>query len=696
MTERQSEVSNAVEVQNLDVVYRVYGEDRQAVRGLDFTIELGKSYGLVGESGCGKSTVALALVRVLPPNGRVTRGSVYVAGQDILGARGETLRRMRSDVVAMVYQDPAKALNPSIRVGKQIAEAYVVRGDTWKAGHLRARQMLGSVQIADPDLVMRRYPHELSGGMQQRVVIAMALAKSPQLLILDEPTTGLDATVEAEVLDLIETLRKEFQTSVLFISHNLKIVARMCDRVGVMYAGRLVEEGATDEIFGQPKHPYTASLLGCIPHAGMNKDRGPLVSIPGGLPSTGEQPQGCVFAERCPVGDKHCHEIEPGMDASESHRFRCFYPERTANIGAFEAAEAGTSPNKGAALRLLTAEKVSKTFRQGQHEIRVLTDVSLNLGEAETLGIVGESGSGKSTLARVLLGLIQPDAGSTLTLGERPLRGRAQDRDLDQVRSMQIVFQNPDSALNRRHSVRRILKRALHRFQALSREQREQRVVDLADQVRLPTRHLGTRPASLSGGMKQRVAIARAFSGEPRIVVCDEPTSALDVSVQAAILNLFVRLQRDQGTSYIFISHDLAIVRYIADRIMVMYLGRIMEVAGANELFSPPYHPYTEALLSTGGNGIANGPTERVRLHGEPPSVAEQPSGCVFHTRCPRKLGAVCETEDPEPQVLASGRTIRCHIPVDELRHIQAATPNIDSDQQVKEMVSTINWKPRR
>ncbi|MDO8210240.1 ABC transporter ATP-binding protein [Conexibacter sp. CPCC 206217] len=677
MTASIAPAAAAVRAEQLDVVYRVRGRDRRVIRGLDLAIAPGESYGLVGESGCGKSTMALALVGALPANGRVSGGALTVAGRDVGAARGEELRRLRTDVVAMVYQSPGRALNPTMRVGDQIAEAFVVRGSRWEEGREGAHEMLRKVKIADPDLVMRRYPHELSGGMQQRVVIAMALAKRPELLILDEPTTGLDATVEAEVLDLIAELRAELRTSVLFISHNLNVIARMCDRVGVLYAGRLAEEGPVGDVFREPRHPYTASLVGCIPRAGMRKDDGRLVAIPGALPTLGSVERGCVFAARCPVSEERCATDEPALAPAGGRAYRCHYPERAGALARPAAAVAVAPADRiAAAAPLLEVEQVAKTFGHGGRAVRVLQDVSFALAAGETLGVVGESGSGKSTLARVLLGLEEPDDGARLRLDGRPLRAAVAAREDDQVRTLQIVFQNPDSALNQRHTIRRILRRALRRLSTLPARRREERIGELAEEVRLPVAQLDARPAGLSGGMKQRVAIARAFAGAPRVVVCDEPTSALDVSVQAAIVNLMVALQREHGTAFVFISHDLAIVQYIADRIMVMYLGRVMEIGAAADVFVPPHHPYTEALLSAPRDAFGEQAPTRVRLQGDPPSVADPPSGCVFQTRCPRKLGAICETEAPPCQQLPGGRQISCHIPAAELERLQRAAPS--------------------
>jgi len=661
----------ALSVDQLEITYRVRGNDRAAVRGLSFEVGRGESFGLVGESGCGKSTVALALVRYLPRNGRVAGGSILIDGRNPYALSDPELRQMRAGGVSMVYQDASRALNPSIRIGRQVAEVFEVAGSSRGQAAVQAESMLTRVRISDPASVMRRYPHQLSGGMQQRVVIAMALAVEPALLILDEPTTGLDATVEAEVLDLVAALRRESSTSLLFISHNLGVIARMCDRVGVLYAGELVEEGPALEVFNQPRHPYTVGLLRCLPRRGRLKDHGMLDTIPGFLPDPGSTIAGCVFVERCAIAEQRCHSEPPPMYAAGPGReSRCHLhtrapdlPRATAVEPALRAADAGGEP-------LLRASDVSKTFRASGVDVHALEGVSLDIRSGETLGLVGESGSGKTTLARVLLGIVEPDPGSALSLDGTPLAGKTRTRSRDQVKAVQIVFQNPDSALNRRHSVRRLVGRSLSKLAGLSGRAREQRLVELTRSVKLSDRYLSMRPIQLSGGLKQRVAIARAFAGSPRLVVCDEPTSALDVSVQAAILNLLAELQSKEGVAYLFISHDLGVVRYLSDRICVLYLGRVMEYGTAEAVFSAPHHPYTEALLSAVPS-IDGVQRERIKLDGEIPSSADPPTGCVFHTRCPRRLGEICSTTEPPLADVEPGHAIRCHIPVDELRRLQ-------------------------
>jgi peptide/nickel transport system ATP-binding protein len=664
----------ALALDDLRVAYTVRGIDRPVLRGVTLEIAPGESYGLVGESGCGKSTAAFAIMHYLARNGKVTGGSIRLAGRELVAMSDAEVRALRSREMSMVYQNPGAALNPSIRIGTQVAEVYRLLGSPAEEARERSEEILRRVQISDPARVLRRYPHQLSGGMQQRVVIAMALASDPTLLILDEPTTGLDATVEAEVLELVAELRSDLGTSVLFISHNLAVIARMCERVGVLYAGRLVEEGRTRTLFEDPRHPYTVGLLRCIPRGGLRKDAKRLDTIPGLLPQLGAELPGCVFTDRCGLARTICREQEPAFHGlGDGHSSRCHFHDEAQSLPREAPTTAGMRRPKGAPV--LRVEHMGKTFRQEGHQVRALSDVSVEIRPGETLGLVGESGSGKTTLARLLLGLTAPDEGSVAELDGRSLPPTITQRSGDDVRALQIVFQDPDCALNRRHSVRRILGRALTKLLDVSGEERASRLRELAASVRFDGRLLGARPVQLSGGLKQRVAIARAFAGEPRLVVCDEPTSALDVSVQAAILNLLVDLQGNQGVSYLFISHDLGVVRYLADRIAVLYLGRLMELGDADTVFEAPHHPYTEALLSSVPT-LEGEQRPRIRLQGEIPSAADPPSGCVFHTRCPRKVGEICEREEPPLLEVEPGHMMRCHIPLEELRRLQATPPS--------------------
>ncbi len=683
-----SETADALRLSDVEISYRVRRQDQHVVRDVSFHVAKGESYGLVGESGCGKSTIALAIVRYLARNGRVSAGQIEIGGQDVLALGKSDLRRLRASTVSMVYQEPGRALNPSILVGRQVAEVYEIAGLDRKPALARAEEMLAKVRISDPAGVMRRYPHQLSGGMLQRVVIAMALASEPALLILDEPTTALDATVEAEVLDLIRGLRSEFDTSLLFISHNLAVIARMCDRVGVLYAGELVEEGPAADVFRDPRHPYTVGLLRAIPSRdarGGAQGRETLATIPGSLPAPGSVPVGCIFADRCGLAEERCRTDTPPLyEIGGGRGSRCHFHERAQSVPPGvepqavdeEGAGAGVPPRADpSAAPLIRVRSASKTFHMSGQDVRGLLGVDLDIRAGETVGLVGESGSGKTTLARVLMGIIAPDPGADLELDGHELASVATHRRSDEQKALQIVFQNPDSALNRRHSVRRLISRSLSKLGGYAGDQLKARLLSLVKSVRLSERYLPMRPSQLSGGLKQRVAIARAFAGDPRIVVCDEPTSALDVSVQAAILNLLTDLQRRKQVAYLFISHDLGVVRYLADRIVVLYLGRVMEIGPAEKVFAGPHHPYTEALLSAVPT-LDDSDRLRIRLEGEIPSAADPPSGCPFQTRCPRKIGEICETTEPELLEEEAGHGIRCHIPLQELRRLQAIGGN--------------------
>jgi peptide/nickel transport system ATP-binding protein len=661
-----------VDAANVDVTYTVRGADRLTVRDVSFQIGPRESFGLVGESGCGKTTMALAIVRYLARNGRVSAGSITVAGQDVGSLGKEALRELRARTISMVYQEPGRALNPSIRAGRQLAEVFEIAGQSKSEAADRAEELLRTVQINDPGRVMHAYPHQLSGGMLQRVVIAMALASEPALLILDEPTTALDATVEAEILELVSALRIEFHTAVLFISHNLAVIAKMCDRVGVMYAGELVEQGPAREVFEQPRHPYTVGLLRCIPRRGQRKDHGRLDTIPGFLPAPGQVPTGCIFTKRCALARERCEREAPPMyPVSGDRTARCHYHEEAPGLPRVTPEDVRLPPPDEASAPVISLRGVSKTFTAGREPVYALSGIDLDMHLGETLGLVGESGSGKTTLARVLLGLTGADEGSTLEMSGSRLAPTAPSRSRDQLRAMQIIFQNPDSALNRRHSVRSLISRPLTKLAGLSGKKREEALQELVASVRMEDRQLALRPVQLSGGLKQRVAIARAFAGNPRVLVCDEPTSALDVSVQAAILNLLADLQGSKRVTYLFISHDLGVVRYLADRIAVLYLGRLMEYGDAEAVFAGPHHPYTEALLSAVPS-LDGTRSERIILKGEIPSPAHPPSGCVFHTRCPRRLvSGICESTEPPLAEVEPGHFMRCHIPADDLRRLQ-------------------------
>jgi len=654
----------ALKVEDLSLAYVVRGIRRPVLRGVSFEVKAGQSYGLVGESGCGKSTTAYAAVRYLPRNAVITGGRILVAGDDITKMTDDEVRRFRMHHASMVYQDPGAALNPTTKVGPQVVEAFTILGQGKDEARASALAALQRVQIGDPQRVFERYPHQLSGGMQQRVVIAIALASDPKLLVLDEPTTGLDATVEASVLDLVRSLQAETNAAVLLIAHNLGVIRTLCDRVGVMYAGKIVEEGDAATVFESPQHPYTLGLLRSLPRHGIRKSQRALSTIPGNLPQIGTNLPTCVFVDRCQLATDLCRTVEPPVvELGEGRWTRCHHRDRLGEL-VEPPATAGQESTHGE--EALSVTGVSKTFHQSGQDIPALVKVNLNLFDGETLGLVGESGSGKSTLAKTILGIESPDAGGALGLGDHALAGKSADRPTADKRSIQMVFQNPDSALNRGWTARAILARSVTKLTGLKGKALNERVDRLASDLRLTQRHLDLKPRQLSGGLKQRVAIARAFAGDPKIVVADEPTSALDVSVQAAILNLLSDLQVRSKTSYLLISHDLGVVRYLADRIAVMYLGRIMEIGRTDEIFDGPHHPYTEALLSAVPT-VDGEPSTRISLAGEIPSPANPPSGCVFHTRCHRFMAGTCDVIEPPVVELSIGHRIRCHLPVDQL-----------------------------
>ena len=662
----------ALDVAGLSVSYARRGRRVRALSDVTLRIERGETYGLVGESGSGKTTLALALMRHLPRSARVDDGRVSLGGDDLLAARERTVRRWRARRIALVPQGAGTSLNPSLRVGTQMAEVFRAHAGLLPAEAAEASaRMLAEVRVGDPARVLDRYPHELSAGQQQRVLIAMAIAVNPDVLILDEPTTALDTTVEAEVLELLDALQREIEAAVLLISHDLRVVASLCDRIGLLYAGRLLEEGPAGDVVDGPRHPYTLALRRCVPSLDNGATHERLVPIPGRPPELGTPEAGCSFAERCPIVQARCREeAPPPYTVGDGWASRCHYHADVPSIPAGDGQGNGRPATVGVT-PLLRVAGVSQTFQAGGATIEAVADVSFDLGRAEVLGLVGESGSGKTSLARCIAGLAEPSAGALELDGEAvpwPLR----ERPRDARRAVQMVFQNADAALNRAVTVGGTLRRSLRGLAGDGRAG-DADLRTLAELVRISPRDLELRPRLLSGGMKQRVAIARSFAGSPRIVICDEPVSDLDVSVQAAILNLVRDLRDRSGVSYLFISHDLAVVHYIADRIGVMYLGSIVEIGPAASLFEPPHHPYTEALVSAVPRLPADEQRPRITLYGPLPSPSRPPPGCRFHTRCPRFLGEICRTVEPPWQDDGHGHRYRCHIAREDLVGLQRA-----------------------
>jgi peptide/nickel transport system ATP-binding protein len=578
----------------------------------------------------------------------------------------------------------------------------VHQGIGLEAARQKCVEMLRRVYMPDPEKVLERFSHQISGGQQQRVVIAMALLNNPALLIMDEPTTALDVTVEAAVLDLIADLRRDFDTAILFISHNLGVVARVCDRVGVMYAGELVELASVKEIFANPRHPYTQGLMRAVPRLGTDKQSSTLVSIPGRVPAPNNLPPGCVFEPRCQYAVDACRAERPSLrelstegngHQAQTHLSRCIRAEeidatvwRASDIETKIAASSTTVEKKETILQVRDLKTHYKgsgagvlgAFGFGKRDtVKAVDGVSFNLIKGKTLGIVGESGSGKSTLIKTIIGLEDVSGGKAEFIGF-DINKRTAKRDLDMIKELQMVFQNPDATMNPAYTIGQQIERPLRRFKIVSKNQMRDEVVRLLRAVKLDEHYYERLPRQLSGGEKQRVGIARAFAGRPDLVLADEPVSALDVSVQAAVLNLLMEIQSERGTTMIFIAHDLSVVRFFCDYIAVMYLGQIVEIGPAEAIYAPPYHPYTESLLAAVPIPDPSIEQSHIRLEGSIPSPVNPPSGCRFHTRCPRRVllpdgGAICEHEVPPWREVGEEHRIHCHIPLKQLRELAPA-----------------------
>jgi peptide/nickel transport system ATP-binding protein len=671
-----------LEIDKLSISFFTRLREIPAVMDFSVSVKPGEAVGLVGESGCGKSTVALGVMQDLGKNGRIVGGSIKFKGRDLGEMSDGELRDIRGSEIAMIYQEPMASLNPAMKIGKQLAEVPMIHGGmSEKEANARALQVVTDVKLPDPKRILQAYPHQLSGGQQQRIVIAMALMSEPSLLILDEPTTALDVTVEAAVVELVKDLGKKYGTSMLFISHNLGLVLETCDRICVMYSGEAVERGSIEDVFDEMQHPYTQALFRSIPLPGADKNARPLIAIPGNFPLPHERPKGCNFgprcdyfeAGRCDVGDIKMQDV-PG---NERHATRCVKFDEIDWKAPLQLAEVKTKGEIGdVVLKMDNLKKyyqVAANAMFGGGDTKVVKaneTLSFEARESETLAIVGESGCGKSTFAKVLMGLETATEGSILLdnqeIGSVPI----ENRTTQNVADIQMVFQNPFDTLNPSMTVGRQIVRALEIFKiGNSEKERWQRMLELLDLVKLPREFATRMPRQLSGGQKQRVGIARAFAGDARIVVADEPVSALDVSVQAAVTDLLMEIQREHKTTLLFISHDLSIVRYLSDRVMVMYLGHVVELGTTDQVFSPPYHPYTEALLSAVPIADTRVKKKHIVLEGDIPSAMNPPPGCPFQTRCRWKSkvpGNLCETEVPPMRMMEGNHQVKCHLSDDE------------------------------
>ncbi|MDG1737730.1 MAG: ABC transporter ATP-binding protein [Paracoccaceae bacterium] len=672
-----------LEIDNLSISFFTRLREIPAVMDFSCTVQPGEAMGLVGESGCGKSTVALGVMQDLGVNGKTVGGSIKFKGRDLNKMSPEELRDIRGNEIAMIYQEPMASLNPAMKIGKQLMEVPMIHEGVSEAeAYDRALEVVTDVKLPDPDRILKSFPHQLSGGQQQRIVIAMALMSKPSLLILDEPTTALDVTVEAAVVELVKDLGKKYGTSMLFISHNLGLILETCDRICVMYSGEAVEAGSIDDVFDHMQHPYTQALFRSIPLPGADKNAHPLVAIPGNFPLPHERPNGCNFGPRCNYFEEgRCDGGDIKMapvQGFERHDSRCLKFEEIDWDAPVEAGDKSekTKPGK-VVLKMDNLKKyyevaANAMFGGGDKKVvKANETLSFEARESETLAIVGESGCGKSTFAKVLMGLETATDGEILLDGKNIEGTAIQDRDTKTVADIQMVFQNPFDTLNPSMTIGRQIIRALEVFGVGdSEEARRDRMLQLLDLVKLPRAFADRMPRQLSGGQKQRVGIARAFAGDARIVVADEPVSALDVSVQAAVTDLLMEIQREHKTTLLFISHDLSIVRYLSDRVMVMYLGHVVELGSTDQVFAPPYHPYTEALLSAVPIADTSIEKKHIVLEGDIPSAMDPPSGCPFQTRCRWKdkvAGGLCEQEVPEQKTLADGHEIKCHLSQEEL-----------------------------
>ena len=678
MTDTWDPSQPILEIKNLSISFFTRLREIPAVMDFSCTVMAGEAMGLVGESGCGKSTVALAVMRDLGVNGRIVDGTITFKGRDLTTMSQEELRHLRGSEIAMIYQEPMASLNPAMKIGAQLAEVPMIHHNMAKAEAMKlARQVVEDVRLPDPGRILNSYPHQLSGGQQQRIVIAMALMSKPALLILDEPTTALDVTVEAGIVDLVNVLAEKYGTSMLFISHNLGLVMEVCDRITVMYSGEAVETGNVKDVFDKMRHPYTQALFRSIPLPGADKNQRPLRAIPGNFPLPHERPNGCNFGPRCDYYQEgRCNASEIRMasvDDDKRHDSRCLrfgeidWDAELEQMEKTEKGEIGEVVLRMSDVRKYYEVAASSLFSGGSTKVvKANESLTFDAREGETLAIVGESGCGKSTFAKVLMGLETVTSGEIALFDQNLESVPIEHRKTETVSSLQMVFQNPFDTLNPSMTVGRQIIRALEIFGiGATDDERKQRMLELLDLVKLPREFASRMPRQLSGGQKQRVGIARAFAGDAKVVIADEPVSALDVSVQAAVTDLLMEIQRQNKTTLLFISHDLSIVRYLSDRVLVMYLGHVVEIGTTEEVFAPPYHPYTEALLSAVPIADTKIEKQRIVLEGDIPSAVNPPPGCPFQTRCRWKdkvPDGKCDIDLPPMRTLEGGHQIKCHL----------------------------------
>jgi len=679
-----------LQIEDLHTEIRLRSATVYALDGVSLTVEAGECVGIVGESGCGKTMTALSIMQLLPPGGHITGGQITLGGQVISSLDDNGMRHVRGNEVGMIFQDPMTSLNPTMTIGDQIAETVLLhRGVNKEAGLARAVEVLGLVGMPRPAERIKSYPHQLSGGMRQRVMIAMALACEPKLLIADEPTTALDVTIQKQILELIDDLRKRLGMAVILVTHDLGVIAGRADRAAVMYAGRVVETTSTLRLFGNPRHPYTEALFGALPEKAADSSER-LYSIPGLPPDLSSPPPGCKFAPRCRYVQDSCRQTEPALEGNSwDHAYRCFFPVGRIEDGARaagltvteampEAGAAAARPDGGNGV-LLRADHLVKNFavtagavlQRKIGEVSAVADVSLSIRPGQTFGMVGESGCGKTTVGRLIAGLEKANSGAIMLDGEDLVRLSTRERR-QRSQKIQLMFQDSYASMDPRMRVGPILREPLAIHRVGSKREQQAKIAAMLDEVGLPRAAVERYPHEFSGGQRQRLGLARALILSPKLLVADEPVSALDVSIQAQILNLMQDLQQDLGLTYLFISHDLSVVRYLSDTIGVMYLGKMVELGPADDVYFNPVHPYTKGLIDT--IPIADPAVERATVQkgvaGELPSAINPPSGCRFRTRCPYAQEICAEEEPPLRPFTAAGHVAACHFP---LRQAEAA-----------------------
>ncbi|WP_037312432.1 ABC transporter ATP-binding protein [Ruegeria halocynthiae] len=662
------------------------GRQGPILRGVSLELAAGETLGIVGESGSGKSTVALAMMGYLKSGLSVFGGRVVFDGRDMFALSEKDRARLRGGAIALIPQNAGQALTPTLRIGQQIDEALRLHADLNAAQRAdRVVELLARVRLPSPADMAQRYPHELSGGQQQRAAVAMALAGNAKALLLDEPTTGLDVTTQAHILEFLRTLAREVGVAMIYVSHDMGVIARVADRVAVMYAGQLAEEGPTRDVLRAPKHPYTRGLLASIPRL---EEPGLPASMPGTPPAVGSELTGCAFADRCPIVQGDCRSAVPDLVRMNASQVRCLH----ADMPDMPRPRTHREPDIQTTLALALSDVAISYTKPGlldrlfKRPVKTPTveRVDFALKKGETLGLVGESGSGKSTILRAVAGLVGTQAGS-VTLGKgESLSMPVSRRDRETLRRVQMIFQNADASLNPRQTIAEILGAPLRLYHGMKGAEAQARAEELLEAVRLPARYLSRFPGQLSGGEKQRVGVARAFAANPEVTLCDEVTSALDVSVQAAALALLTRLQRENGSSYIFVSHDLAVVRAVSDRVAVLYQGRVCEIGPAAAVYAPPYHPYTQTLM---GAVLEPDPDVAPKLLADDVTEKSPPaSGCPFQRRCPRRIGKVCDTIVPPEREMADGHVIHCHLDAETLDEKPQKVPQMQP-RKLAEMV---------